>query len=351
MSIRARPRRQTLRDWVGVVATIAVFLAAKESLASPVAASSSDVRAVVLSLPLCKPDGFPLVAFVDSLRAELAGRGLSCCTLANPGDRMPTAGSLHVKVEIDPCVADADGVQVTARSTADSRTVERQISLTDVLRQARPRALALAVAELIRSLGPGPWDEPQEIIAASAQPSSAPPPSQSETARLTALSIHLEAETRSFPTRQTMLWGGRARLTGHRRMFHADLDLGANYARAQSQLGDVLVGSVSAGVGLGLRFATQNIILDLGPRAELGWAWIRGEAALSQVRTGAGSDIISSVGLRVSIEAPARVKIRPGLTLESGGVIRGVKAEVNGQPVAGMTGYYLLASFGVAISL
>jgi hypothetical protein len=45
------------------------------------------------------------------------------------------------------------------------------------------------------------------------------------------------------------------------------------------------------------------------------------------------------------------MKVRPHLSLESGAVVRGVKGEVNGQPVAGMTGYYLLAALGIAVSL
>lgn len=331
---------------------VAVLLAAQGGQASPLAATPlSEARSVVLSPPLCKADAFPLVAFVDALRVELAGRGLYCCALANPGDGMPTAASLHVRVEIVPCAADANRVQVSAYSPADSRTVERQVSLADVVQPARPRALALAVAELIRSLGQGLRGESSETSAVLSQASAAPPPSRMEAARPNALSIHVEAEARSLPTRQTTMWGGRARFTGHRRMLHADLDLGADYARAGSELGDVLLLSASAGFGLGPRFTIRNVILDLGPRAELGWAWIRGEPAFAEVRSGSGSDWISSIGFRVSIEAPAQVKIRPSLTLESGGIVRGVKAEVNGQPVAGMTGYYLVAALGIAVSL
>ena len=352
MSIRARTRRQAFRNRLGFAVPVAVLLAAQPGQASPLSAPPlSEARSVVLSPPLCKADAFPLVAFVDALRVELAGRGLHCCTLANPGDGTPTAASLHVKVEIVPCAADANRVQVSAYSPADSRTVERQVSLADVVQPARPRALALAVAELIRSLGQGLPGESSETIAVRSQASVAPAPSRFEAARPIALSIHVEAEARGLPTRQTMMWGGRVRFTGHRQMLHADLDLGADYARAGSELGDVFLLSASAGLGLGPRFTIRNVILDLGPRAELGWAWIRGEPAFPEVRTGSGSDLISSVGFRVSIEAPAQMKIRPSLTLESGGVIRGVKAEVNGRSVAGMTDYYLVAALGIAVSL
>jgi hypothetical protein len=166
-----------------------------------------------------------------------------------------------------------------------------------------------------------------------------------------ALSIHAAAEARGLPKWHTTMWGGRVGFTVHWRILHADLDLGAEYARARTDLGDVLVRSASAGFGLGPRLAIRIAIIDLGLRAGLGWAWIRGETRFADVRTGAGSDLISTVGFRVSIQVPAQLKIRPGLTLESGGVVRGVNGHVNGHPVVGITGYYLLAALGIAVSL
>jgi hypothetical protein len=260
--------------------------------------------------------------------------------------------SLQVRIEIDPCTTDADRLQVSAREAAGPRMAERQVSLADVPETARPRALALAVAELIRSLWQALPDTVPAAIPVSNPVSVALPASPpSALTRSTHLSIHLEAEARGLPTRDTTLWGGRARLTTHRRLFHADLDIGGNYARAQAQLGDVLVHSASLGLGFGPRFANKTAVLDLGLRAELGWGWLHGETALADVRTGAGSGLISSVGIRASLEVPAQMKVCPNLSLESGAVVRGVKGEVNGQPVAGMTGYYLLAALGIAVSL
>jgi hypothetical protein len=129
------------------------------------------------------------------------------------------------------------------------------------------------------------------------------------------------------------------------------VDLGGNYDRAQAQLGDVLVHSASVGLGFGPRFATRTAVLDLGLRAELGWAWIHGETALADVRTGAGSGLISSVGFRASLEVPAQMRVCPHLSLETGAVVRGVKGDMSGESVAGMTGYYLLGALGIAVSL
>jgi hypothetical protein len=333
---------------------IATFPVAQRAHGSPAtAAPSPEARSVVVLPPLCKVEAFPLPSFLDCLRVELAGRGLDCCTLADPdGVTPPTIASVQVRIEIDPCTADADRLQVSARETAGPRMAERQVSLADVPETARPRALALAVAELIRSLGQALPDKAPEAIPVPAQgsvTSSAAPPSAGT--RPTRLSMHVEAEVRGLPTRDTTLWGGRARLTAHRRRFHADVDLGGNYARAPAQLGDVLVHSASVGIAFGPRFANRTAVLDLGLRAELGWAWIHGETALADVRTGAGSGLISSVGIRASLEVPAQMKVCPHLSLETGTVVRGVNGEVSGEPVAGMTGYYLLAALGIAVSL
>ena len=65
----------------------------------------------------------------------------------------------------------------------------------------------------------------------------------------------------------------------------------------------------------------------------------------------AGSNLISSAGVQLSLEAPASLRIRPCLTLEGGGVVRGLNGNVNGQSVTGITGYYLLAALGLAVSL
>jgi len=338
---------------LATLATLATPAAAQQAHGSPgIAPSSPEARLVAVSGPSCKVDTFRLAPFLDCLRVELAGRGLDCCTLAEPDGPAPPTASLYVRIEIDPCTADADHLQISAHEAAGPRLTERQVSVADVPESARPRALALAVAELIRSLGQAPPDKAPEANTVPAQVAvasvSAPPAADTPRAQL---SMHVESEVRGLPTRDTTLWGGRVRLTAHWRLFHADVDLGANYARAQAQLGDVLVRGASLGFGFGPRFANRTAALDLGLRAELGWAWIHGETGLADVRIGAGSGLISSVGIRASLEVPAQRKVRPRLSLESGAVVLGLKGDMSGEPVAGMTGYYLLAALGIAVSL
>jgi len=346
------PARGQLR-WLGL--SLALLLTEQQVEAEPNSVPfQSKVLSVVVSPPRCEANSFPLSAFLDSLRVELAGRGLHCCALAESSDGVHPANSLLVTIEqIIPCATGGDQVRIAAQGPEGSRVLEREISLADVAPAVRPRALALAVAELIRSLGRDAHDETPEPI---------PPPANRPLVRPSTrpflnrawrdtFSMHVEAEVRTIPTRDTTLWGGRVRFTGHRNSFHADFDVGASYSRVRVEFGDVLLRSASAGLGLGPRFTTQIAVVDLALRAELGWAWIQGTTALADVRTGAGSRAISSAGLQVSFEAPPGMKIGPCLTLESGGVLRAAKGDVNGQTVTGIAGYYLLAAVGVAFSI
>jgi hypothetical protein len=256
-----------------------------------------------------------------------------------------------VKVDLVPCVADADRVRVSVFERASSRAVEREVALAEVAQTARPRALALAVAELIHSLGQGAYNQTAAAGAAPTPKTGPPEVARPTGAASAALSIHVEADARMFPARDTTMWGGRVRFTALWRALHADLDLGGDFGRKQLALGNLLLRSAGAGLGLGPRFATRVATIDLGLHGGLGWAWIHGETALANVHARAGSNLISSAGLRLSVEAPAELRLRPSLTLEGGGVIRGLNGEVNSQTVTGITGYYLLASLGLALSL
>jgi hypothetical protein len=289
--------------------------------------------------------------FLDSLRVELAGRRPWCCVLGDAGDWPPTEAAVRVAVDLVPCVADADRVQVSVFEPASSRALDREVSLADVAQTARPRALALAVAELIHSLGQGARSERASPAAAAEPMPRTGPPEVARPAGSATLSIRAEAEARTFPAHDTTMWGGRMRFTTHWRGLHADLDVGGAYGRKQVVLGSLLLGSAGAGLSLGPRFATRFAIIDLGLRGGLGWAWIHGETALAGVHARAGSNLISSAGVQLSLEAPASLRIRPCLTLEGGGVVRGLNGDVNGQSVTGITGYYLLAALGLAVSL
>ncbi len=187
---------------------VALLLPEQQGEAEPsTAPTSPDIQSVVVSPPRCEADSFPLVAFLDSLRVELAGRGLLCCALAEPGDGAPTVASL--RVTIDPIIHCAtDRVQIAVQGPDGATLVEREISLADVAEAARPRALALAVAELIRSIGQAKRDDKATAVSSKPTPPPSSPSPPPVVTRAPVLSMHLEAEARDLPTRNTVLWGG-----------------------------------------------------------------------------------------------------------------------------------------------
>jgi hypothetical protein len=310
--------------------------------------AGSSLRSVEVAAPTCRDETFPMVSFLDSLRVELAGRGLACCTLVDPEGAANQAASLRVSVEFSPCAPEATTVRIGVAEPPEAQ-VEREVSLADVAQPARPRALALAAAELIRSLGQMPAKEmpkPAPVVLEQPPPSVVPtaPPMASR------LSLAGEGQIRVLPTRNTTLWGGRLRLTLPWRRLYTQLDLGGDTASAKTELGTVSLHSVSMGLGMGPRFAGRALIFDVGPRFELGRAWIRGQTSAADVGVGSGGDVSATLGLRASLETPAETRLRPGIALEGGGVLRGIRGESEGRTVVGITGYYLIGTVALSFS-
>jgi hypothetical protein len=300
-------------------------------------ARPAEARSVSVSPPRCPVESFSFAAFLDSLQVELAGHGDRCCSAGGQGD--PAA--LRVGLEPSPCVPAAERVHAVVSEAAGARTLERTIHFDDVARDARPRALSLAVAELVRALE----QEPDKQSVRPPVAHLAPAPSA------IAHSLALEGELRSYPAHTTTAWGGRLRWTGQGSRFHVDLDLGANGARTDVDLGGLRLTQAGVGLALGPRFATRFLVVDLGLRGELGWAWIRGVSDQAGVQTGSGSDLVASAGLRLSLAGPATARLRPSLAVEGGRMLRSLAADVNGQAKSGLTGYYLGAGLGLAWSL
>jgi hypothetical protein len=313
---------------------------------APVPPSS---QAVVVLPPWCGADSLSFDAFLDDLRVELAGRRPWCCALGNADDWPPATASIRVELQVDSCAANANHVRAVVSDPAHDRDLGREISLADVAEAARPRALALAVAELIRSLGQG--------VAVTAPPLATkaevakPPSSQASVRQSTmgATSLYADFGVCGFPSRDTALWGGRLGFTAGWRAWHVDLDAGGGFARTHVDLGEVRVGAATASLTVGPRFKTGMVRIDLGLRGELGWAWVDGVAGSTSVRAGAGSDLISSAGLRLSLLAPRDWWAGARIGLEGGSVIHGVSGEANGQAAAGIAGFYWLASVGLAL--
>ena len=110
---------------------------------------------VVLVLPACEAGPFDTEAFVRLVTIELHAQGVRDIALAPPGPGPVSDGAFaRVILSATPCEADGREVEVTIDDAATARTVRRTIALLDLPRDSRPRALALAVAELSARTGP-----------------------------------------------------------------------------------------------------------------------------------------------------------------------------------------------------
>jgi hypothetical protein len=318
----------------GIVALAAVVIA-------PITARAADLLPVIRVLPpQCEATPLSIDDFVDSLRVELAGRQPHCCVVGPGSDALPDAA--RVTLSIEPCDAATEQVGVTIDLTDPPRTVERQVSLADLPPEARGRALALAVAELIRSAGGPAQPDAAAAIVPREQPPEPPPPQL-------AVSGNVAGEFRRHTSTNTNLWGARLGISLSSSRWQATIDAGAAASRSDVSLGEVSILEGSAGLFAGPRFLLGPVIASAGPTATLGWAQIVGRSTISGVTPGSGWGLVSTAGARAAVEGPASSTIRVFGYLEGGYTVRRLDAIAADQQVAGISGPYLTLAIGVKL--
>ena len=315
----------------GIVALVAVVIA-------PVTARAADIPVIRVFPPQCAEAPVSVDDFVDALRVELAGRQPHCCVVGPGGEAATDA--LKVTLVIEPCEAATQHVDVSVDVTATQRTLARQVALADLPPEARPRALALAVAELIRSASESP------------QPEAPPPPPLAPTVvpeRLLQVTGNIAGEVHSHFSLHTALWGLRVGLMLSGNRWQVSLDAGAATSRNEVNLGDLRILLASATLFAGPRFVLGPVIASVGPAGTLGWARIEGQSGMSGVFGRDGSGLVSTVGLRAAAEGPASSSIRLLAYLEGGLTVRNLEADVNNQPAAGVSGPYFMLALGARL--
>jgi len=212
------------------------------------------------------------------------------------------------------------------------------VSLADLPPEARPRALALAVAELIREAGE----------SAPPPPPALPPPPETKRERAFGERIDVigsvAGEMRHYFGHGTTLWGARLGITLWSGRWQATADAGAAANQSQFSVGDVDILLASGALFAGPRFVAGPVAIDIGPTGTFGWARITGQS--TDVRTGEGSALVVTAGLRAAVEGPTGHIIGLGGWLEAGLTVRRLDAQVQGQDAAGISGPYLLIAAG-----
>jgi hypothetical protein len=314
--------------------------------AAVVALGAPPVRAaeappIRVSLPSCPSAPFSIEAFLGSLEVELAGHVPPCCVLAPPAapGEAGTPGLL-VALSLDACDASATAVDVRVQDGGRGTAAERRVGLGDIPAEARPRALALAAAELVHSLAQAPPVAPPPTNPTGPTAAAAP-------RRLPRLATSGLLQLESHPGNNMLLWGLGASLGAGRGLWQASLDLQYLAGDPSVELADVRTTMFAAALTAGPRFALGRVVLDLGATGRLGWCWMSGHVTAPNALPGSGSALVGSAGGRLGILLPTSAGVSHlRAVVEGGAMIHGLDAEVNGAAAAGVAGGYLLFGLG-----
>jgi hypothetical protein len=298
-----------------------------------------------VSVPACPAYPFAVEAFLGSLEVELAGQVPACCLLAPPGTAAATrtgAPGPLVTLAIEPCAASATAVSVHLHDPARAMDADRRVGLGDIPGEARPRALALAVAEMVHALLATPPPAPP-----APPPPSPPPPEAGTATRLPGLFLTGTLEVESHPGNNMSLLGFAASAAAARGRWMAALDLQWMIADPLVDLGDVRTQLLAGALTAGPRFTLRRAIVDLGATGRFGWAWMSGHATGAGAVTSSGSAPVASAGARLGVFLPTSARVSHlRLMVEGGATLRGLEATVNGATAASLSGGYVLIGFG-----
>jgi hypothetical protein len=311
------------------------MLALVAAVIAPITARADELAVIRVFPPECADAPVSAYDFVDALRVELAGRQPHCCVVGPGGD--PATDAVKVTLSIDPCDPATQTVDVSVDVGDPKRAMARQVSLSDLPPEARARALALAVAELIRSAG-----EPAHAEAPVVVEAPPPPPPF----RLYPVGS-IAAQLRSHPSRDTTLWGSRLGISLAAKRWQAALDVGVAVNGTAVSQGNVNILVADATLVVGPQFVLGPVIADVGPAFSFGRGWITGQSDDPNVGQGSGSGFVGTIGVRAGIEGPAARHIRLRVFGEGGTTLGKLDAIVDGEPATGISGPYFVLAVGV----
>jgi hypothetical protein len=337
--------------WVSAFPSRVLLATAAAVALASVSAGAAEVPPIRVSVPAC-PAPFSVEAFLGSLAVELAGHVPACCLLdqAPPPPGGDTRPGMRVTLSIDPCDQSATSVDVRVHDAAHATGSERRVGLGDIPLEARPRALALAVAELVHSASqpatplpapPPPAAPPTAALVRSDGAAGPPRP------RVPWIFISATVELETHPGNNMTLWGVRPSVAVARGHWQAALDVDAMVGDPSVPLGDVSTRTLAGTLAAGPRFALGHLIVDLAACGRFGWAWMAGHTGDPSAVTSSGSAPFASAGGRLGIFLPTAAQVSHLRALvEAGAMIHGLDATVNGTTATGLTGGYLLFGLG-----
>jgi hypothetical protein len=307
----------------GVLVAAAVSVAAAPARGGARPVDVTVVGAVRVAGPDCPVAPLSVPAFLDSLRVELAGRA-------------PDAAVVTLAVE--PCAPTTARVRVRMTNDAGGAGAERDVGLEDVALEARPRALALAVAELVR----GPQGAPPPLTWHA-------PVSATEAAPPIRVGGAADGVLELFPGRGATLWGARLSLSLDRRRGGLAVFGEAASGSHGYELGEVDLRSIGGGLVAGPRFSWGRLTLAPSVVGALAWARIEGRAGAPDVAADSGSGVTAALRARVAGSSVVVRVVSVRAFVEAGWTLRGLDATVAGARAAGLSGATFVVGLGVGL--
>jgi hypothetical protein len=366
------------------------------ALMTPVVAAASDASDPTLVFGPATVRVAPATCTVSSLvgdemvrilTVELRSDGVDAVSFADSGASSEPSGDLAtVAVAIDPCDANTSDVVVTVEDRVTAKRISRRLSLHDLPEAARPRALALAIAELFRASWteltiadrpPGTVEPPMPIRegvarrigtshAAPAAPSASAAPSapmastgsmESERPVFTDDRIprpSFVAAWRDYPAGPASMFGGRAgaALPVLAPWLLCQFDLGLVFGAARDPLGNVNVGLGSSGAAL-LFASPRDAVVSaaVGTRLELGVAWATGNPLLASTSSYSGTGFVAGASILGAMRIRLTHDWSLALELEAGTTATRFSAQADGRQVVGVEGTMFGVALGIARSL
>ncbi|MEM9190747.1 MAG: hypothetical protein AAGF12_16295 [Myxococcota bacterium] len=301
------------------------------------------------------------------LRVELRSDGVEEVRVAGAAEGQALA---LIRVTPDECTEDNDVFVITIDDTTTQKVVRRSVSLAAVGSAARPRALALAVAELLRAS----WAElafptaiehqaplpVREAVVLRLDPTPRPRPVVVETAeapmrrepRTLGAVAALAVVANGFPAGNVVQVGGElsGSLPLHR---HVRLGVGAlaSTGRVGRPEGNIDLSLFAGSVAVGGSLSIHPLTLVLSAVATVGYGRAEGSSDdETSLRELGGGHLTVLIGGRVEGFVSAADPFLVVVSLEAGGAALGIDAQVDGEVEGGLRGFYLRGTLGLGLA-
>ena len=265
---------------------------------------------------------------LDALRALLRIELSSDLRAAREDSGLPAEAEFNLILELEARPGDELLLRIERR---DAAPLSRLLPLQDVAMAARARAVALAIGELARTGAP---------------PDAPPPPAETtlETeAEPPGLGLAAAFGARKFSAPGPLLWDARVALRhslSGRVVSFVSVEGGVLTSTTHDALGTVTLRAPLAALAAG--FAGEGpwgFELELAPRLELAWVFVRGAPADPSVSGGASRAWALNAALSIAVSRPLLGPVSLSLSAMVGHSILGVDAHADERSVATLEGF------------